>query len=190
MTELGCGWRMGREHGYCCDSCRCFTQHPMHGVIPHLCSQRGLLGGMNNCWSREKGIQWGWSGKGWRHHSLCWRFSPRDAPQRGSRLQAPGDGLAWALQSSVSRGPVGWGSLGRRAQEQKSPCGIPVGCATCPRSSKEGCGSGLLLVTPLRAGPEPSLEVGGEPHRGWILKATLKFKSGCNLNRNLLFAAS
>lgn len=48
----------------------------------------------------------------------------------------------------------------------------------------------LWCLAPLRAGAEPSLEVGGEPYRGWILKATLKFKSGCNLKRNLLFAAS
>jgi len=102
--------------------------------------------GMKSHWSKEKWVQWGLSGKGWRHHSICWRFSPRDAPQRASRLQAPGDGLARALQSFISRGPRGWGSLGWPAQEQKSPCGIPAGWMTCPRSSKEGCGSWLLLV--------------------------------------------
>lgn len=33
-------------------------------------------------------------------------------------------------------------------------------------------------------------EEGREPHRNWILKASPKFKSSCNLNRNLLFAAN
>lgn len=44
VTELGCGRRMGRECSHCCDSRRCFTQHPTHSVIPRLRHRRGLWG--------------------------------------------------------------------------------------------------------------------------------------------------
>lgn len=85
-----------------------------------------------------------------------WLQAPLEVPSGGSAQDMLSrEGLdcrlhigGWYGLSSplTSRSLRGGGNQGQPAQEQKSLYGIPAGCATCPWSSKEGCGNRLLLV--------------------------------------------
>lgn len=62
VTEMGRGWRTGRELNYFHESLRCFAQHAVHGVIPHRFHQRASAGELYGNQSGAALEQWGLHG--------------------------------------------------------------------------------------------------------------------------------